>query len=443
MKTKCGCLGPTRRGFLGAGIAGTLGLAFSPVFQTLLAKEAVTRRAKACILLWLNGGPSHIDTFDPKPGAKTNGPFKAIGTKVPGIQISEHLPRLAEQARHLAFVRSLTSKEADHELANHLMHTGNPRSETVDYPSFGAVLAREWSAEDGDLPAYVALNGGSPGAGFFGVEFAPYVVGDLGAPIGNLTPPEGIDEGRQARRQKALAAFNEGFAKRVDRHVVADQERFQSRALRLQKSPALKAFDLSTEKPELLAAYGLPAPPKPEGQAEAPKQEGAEEDNSAFVRSCLVARKLVEHGVRFVEVTLDGWDTHADNFTGVANLSKQLDRGFAALIRDLAERGLLKDTLVVCMGEFGRTPTINAQNGRDHWSEVFSAVLAGGGIKGGQVIGASNAEGAAAKERPVTVPDLYATLLATCGINGKTQYRTPEGRPIRLVEKGKVVTELF
>jgi uncharacterized protein (DUF1501 family) len=433
------CL-PTRRGFLGAGLASTLGLALSPAFQQLLGKEAKSRRAKACILLWLNGGPSHIDTFDPKPGRPTNGPFKPIATSVSGVQISEHLPHLARQTKLLAIVRSLTSKEADHEQAYQLLHTGNLRSETVEYPALGSVVAREWTAEDGDLPAYVALNGAAPGAGFFGVEFSPYVVGNLDTPVENLNLPERVDEQRRQRQLKALATLNAGFARHVDRASVAEHERFTAKATRLRQSPALKAFDLSGEKASTLALYGAPKPPAKEGD---PPAEGTTEEGSPFGKACLVARRLVENSVRFVEVTLDGWDTHADNFNAVTALSKQLDAGFAGLVADLAERGLLATTLVLCLGEFGRTPQINPQNGRDHWSEVFSAVLAGGGIKGGQVIGASDANGAHVKDRAVTVPDLYATLLAAFGVSGTKQYRTPEGRPIRLAEKGKVVTELF
>jgi hypothetical protein len=429
----------TRREFLATGIAGTLGLALSPTFQRLLAGDAPARRAKACVLVWLNGGPSHIDTFDPKPGQPTNGPFKPIDTAVEGVQISEHLPRLAGQAKHLAVIRSLTSKEADHEIAYQLLHTGNVRGETVEYPSLGSVVAREWTGEDGDLPAFVTLGGGSAGPGFFGVEFAPYVVGNLDNPVENLTLPEGVDEARRERRLKALEAFNGGFVRRVERGAVAEQQRFTAKALRLQKSPSLKAFDLSKEDPKLLASYGI-ATPTPEGAQPA---EGKAADTSAFGKSCLVARRLVERGVRFVEVTLDGWDTHADNFTAVAALSKQLDTGLGALLADLADRRLLEETLVVCMGEFGRTPTINADKGRDHWSEVFSVVLAGGGVRGGQVVGASDALGEQVKDRPVRVPDLYTTLLAAFGVSGTKQYRTPEGRPIRLAEKGKVVKELF
>jgi len=423
----------TRREFIGAGLAGTLGLAFSPAFQKPLAGEGVKARAKACILLWLEGGPSHLDTFDPKPGVETGGPFKAIDTTVPGLKISEHLPHLAKQAKHFTIVRSLTSREADHERAVYYLHTGNPRSETVEYPGLGAVVARSWSGQEGDLPSYVVLSGNGSGPGFFGLDYAPYTVGSLDDPISNLALPEGVDEARLNRRLKALEGLNGGFGRRVDPGSVAEQDRLSARALRLRKSPALKAFDLKEEKPEGLKAYGIKM-----------KKEGEDEDGRAnFNKGCLLASRLVEHGVRFVEVTLDGWDTHEDNFNQVSNLSGYLDRGFAALLADLKERGLLDRTLVICMGEFGRTPQINPAQGRDHHSEAFSVVLAGGGVRGGQVIGASDARGEHVKERPITVPDLYASLLAATGIDGGKTYRTPEGRPIKLADKGKVIAGLL
>src|SRR5262249_39573883 len=242
---------PSRRRFLGASLAGTLGLALSPSFQRLLAGDAPARRAKSCILLWLNGGPSHIDTFDPKPGAPTGGPFKAIYSTGSGVRLAQDLSQLAQQAKHLAVVRSMTSKEADHGRAYDFLHTGNLRDETVDYPSLGAVAARAWKAEDGDLPAFVALNGGSAGPGFFGVEFAPHVVGNLAASLDNIALPEGVNDARLDRRREALERFDQGFARRVDPAIVADQMRFTTKALRLRASPALKAFDLTQEKPEL------------------------------------------------------------------------------------------------------------------------------------------------------------------------------------------------
>jgi uncharacterized protein (DUF1501 family) len=420
----------TRRTFLGSGIAGTLGLALSPTVQRLLAADGPSRRAKACILLWLNGGPSHIDTFDPKPGAETNGPFTAIDTQVPGMQFSQHLTKLAAQAQHLAVIRSMTSPEGDHERANQFLHTGNVRSETVDYPALGSVVAREWSAEDGDLPAFVALNGNAPGPGFFGIQFAPHIIGNIDAPLENIVLPEGVNEDRLSRRLNALAAFNEGASRRVDPQRLAGQQSLTARALRFRKSPALKAFDLSDEKPETMAAYGAAQP------------EGSPVPGT-FGKACVMARRLIENGVRFVEVTLDGWDTHDNNFQAVEALLNQLDPALAALTADLSDRGLLGDTLIVCMGEFGRTPQINPQMGRDHWSEAFSVVLAGGGMRGGQSIGASDAKGEKVADRPVTVPDLYATLLAAFGIDGSKPFRTPSGRPIKLAEKGSVVSELL
>jgi uncharacterized protein (DUF1501 family) len=416
---------PTRRQFLGGSLATTLGFAFSPAFQQLLAKDAPARRAKACILVWLNGGPSHIDTLDPKPGSDTNGPFKAIDTAVSGLRLCEHLPQLAKQAKHLAVVRSLTSKEQDHERAYEYLHTGNLRDETVNYPSLGAVMARQWRAEDGDLPAFVSINGNAGGAGFFGVDFEAQVISNLDAPMDNLALPKGVNEARAERRRHALADFNKGFAKGTDPACVAEHERFTAKALRLSKSPALKAFDLKAEKAQTLTAYG------------------AQGETGTFGKACLMARRLVEHGVRFVEVTLDGWDTHTNNFTTVSGLLKQLDPALASLVSDLAERKRLEETLVLCMGEFGRTPTINDQGGRDHWSDAFSAVLAGGGMRGGQVLGVTDAKGEQVKERPITVPDFYATLLSACGIDPAKTYRTPAGRPIKLAGKGKPVEELF
>ena len=417
-----------RRGFLGRGLAGTLGLAFSPTIQAqLLAAGAVAPKAKRCVVVWLNGGPSHIDTFDPKPGTPTGGPFQAIDSGVPGLQLSEHLPRLAAEAKHLAVVRSLTSAEADHDRAYQFLHTGNIPSETVAYPALGSVVARQWSGEESALPTYVAINGNGNGAGpgFFGLDYAPYVIGDPSAPFANVAPAEGIGDRRMSRRLKALDAFDAESARSRDARAIADHSRISARARKLMRSPSLAALDLSKESPETRARFA------------------AEGDDAGFGKGCLLALRLLEQGVRFVEVTLDGWDTHADNFTDTAAMMARLDPGLAALVAGLSGRGMLDETLVLCMGEFGRTPTINGTNGRDHWSEAFSAVLAGGGVRGGQVIGSTDDKGASVKDRPVTVPDLFATLLSAFGVDGSKSYQTPEGRPIKLAEKGKVVAELF
>ena len=414
----------TRRGFLGSSLAAGLGLAFSPGLERILGVEATSPKAKACILVWLNGGPSHIDTFDPKPEAKTNGPFKAIDTSAAGMRFCEHLPKLAAQASRLALIRSMTSKEEDHDRAYRLLHTGSEPNETVDMPSLGSVVTHQRPSE-GDLPAFVSIQGESAGAGFLGLEYAPFVIDDLDNPVGNIVLPEGIDAGRQSRRLRALESLNKGFSKRADSERVADDERLAAKALRFQRSPALKALQISEEASSVLETYG------------------AVGDAPQFGKSCIMARRLVEQGVRFIEVRLDGWDTHDNNFTTVAELLGQLDPALAALIADLADRGLLDSTLVVCIGEFGRTPKINPQNGRDHWAHAFSVVIAGGGVRGGQVIGATDAEGAEVTDRPVSVSDLFATLLTAKGLDPSKPYTTPDGRPIRIADKGQVVHELF
>jgi hypothetical protein len=392
-----------------------------------LARRDGPSAAKACILVWLNGGPSHLDTFDPKPEAPDDyrGPVAAIDTAASGVRLSGYFPQLAKEANNFALIRSITSKEADHDRANFFIHTGNLRSETVDYPALGAVVAKTWSEEKDELPNFVSINANNGDGGFFGVEFSPHVISDLGNPIDNLNLPDGVDEDRLSRRLKGLDALNKSFAGRTDPSRVADHERFHAKALRLRTSPALKAFDLKAEKQETIDAYG------------------AGPDDATFQKSCLMARRLVENGVKFVEVMIDGWDTHADNFNATGNLCKTLDPTLSAMLHDLADRGMLNDTLVLCMGEFGRTPKINDQQGRDHWSEAFSVLLAGGGVKGGQAIGQTDEKGEQVKERPVSIPDYFATLLSALGIDPAKQYRTPGGRPIKLADKGKVVTELF
>jgi uncharacterized protein (DUF1501 family) len=421
----------TRRQFLGSGVVGALGLALSPAMQRLLAAQGPGRRAKACILVWLNGGPSHIDTFDPKPGAPTGGPFKAIDTSVPGLRLCEHFPKLARQAKHLAVLRSLTSPEADHDRAVSYLHTGNRPQDTVDYPALGSVVAAEWGPQAGDLPPFITIHGNAAAAGFLGIEHAPHAIADVAAPLANISLPKGVDEARLARRMKALDRLNKEFSGRSDGTRVEEVARSSRKAESFRRSAALRAFDLTREPQSVLTAYGANLDPPKEGE-EAPPTLG---------RALLLARRLVEQGVPFVEVFLDGWDTHEKNFPEVQRLCGLLDPALAALLGDLHVRGLLEETLVLCLGEFGRTPVINATQGRDHHAEVFSAVLAGGGVKGGQVIGKSDDKGEKVKDRPVTVPDLYATLLTLFGLKPDRTYQV-SGRPIKLADKGTVVREV-
>ena len=415
---------PTRRGFLGACVAGTTTCALLPALRTLLAADAGTGTAKACILIFLEGGPSHIDTFDPKPGAPTNGPFEAIDTKIAGVKFSQHLPRLASVADRLAVVRSLTSREGDHDRATVLLHTGYIPNPALRYPSLGSTVARERSAHDDAAPSYVSLFG-EQGPGFLGPEFGPFRVDNLDQPSGDIDLPEETSEARVARRLAALESFNASFAAGVGSQRPLDFTRLSQRANRFRQSPSLQPHDLEQEPAELREAYGMNL------------------DDATLARSCLMARRMVEHGVRFVEIHFGGWDTHADNFNQVQTLATRLDAAVATLITDLSDRRLLDSTLVACFGEFGRTPTINGSNGRDHWSDAFCALLAGGGVRGGLVVGATDDTGAQVKDRAVSVADLHASIFQAFGLDPAQRHPTPDGRLVKLTDNGQVIGELY
>lgn len=396
----------SRREFLTWGAGGLLAARLAP----LLGQEG-RAKAKRCIVLWMAGGPSHVDTWDLKKG-----PIRGIETVQRGVRISEHLPQLAKAAGLYTILRSVTSREADHERATVLLHTGNLPQETVTYPTLGAVASKEWPA--GDLPVFVAA-GGHLEPGFLGLEHAPFTV-NPDNPADTLAVPEEM-KARFAKRLELLESLDRGFGARSDAAAVAEEVKLRRRALALMGSKAAKAFDIAQEPEAVRAAYG----------------------DSPFGRGCLLARRLAEHGVRFVEVALDGWDTHENNFGQVPALCGALDPAMGSLLRELEERRLLEETLVVWMGEFGRTPEVNRTEGRDHHSAAFSAVLAGGGIARGRVVGATDDTGTEVKERPVPVPDLFASLFHALGFDPQKEYVTPEGRPIKLVPKGAVVRELF
>jgi uncharacterized membrane protein len=367
----------------------------------------------------MNGGPSHIDTFDPKSGASA-GPFRAIDTAQKGVQICEHLPQLAAIADRLAFVRSVTSKEGNHDRARQLMHTGYVPSLTVAHPSLGAWLSYKLGAS-GELPAFVSVAGPSAPAGFLGAQHGPFVQREPGKLPDDVALPVGLDGDRLDRRMRALAEMDRGFAARVRDESVRGRADVRERALKLMRSPRLDAFDLHSEPEAARKSYG----------------------DSAFGRGCLLARRLVERGVRVVEVTLDGWDTHRDNFGRCKSLMQDLDPAMAALVRDLEARDLLSSTLVVWMGEFGRTPAINDNEGRDHHPRASSVVLAGGPIRRGIVHGATDAAGNAVVDRPVTVSNLFATLAKALGLDPGESVMTPAGRPIAITDHGSAIAELL
>lgn len=425
----------SRRGFLGAAGGGFLGFAAArqaklfgaPALNWLLPQEGATRAAaKACIVVWLAGGPSHIDTFDPKEGRDTGGPVKAMETSADGIKISEYLPTIAGQLKHAALVRSLTSREGSHERGRYLMHTGYAPTGTVVHPSMGAITAMEVGDKALELPNFISIGRPTEGAGFLPPDFAPFVV-DNPQPSGAGTvqirnlAPAGNDDRRFKERMRLLAEQERDFARdraceEIERHKAAYEK-----ADKLMHTPLLKAFNLGEEREDLRKAYG----------------------QNRFGAGCLLARRLVEAGVKFVEVTLDGWDTHQENFTRVPQLCSSLDPGLGTLIRDLQARRMLESTLVVCMGEFGRTPKINPNNGRDHYPRVFSALLAGGGIPGGRVVGSSDRDGVDIKDRPVMVGDLLATMYTALGVDFKKQVISPLGRPLKFIESGSPIKELL
>jgi hypothetical protein len=414
----------SRRGFLrtvGVGGAG-LGLLGWRDAVALHAGE-LRRQGRACILLFMHGGPSQFETFDPKPGTATGGPTQAIDTAAPGVRIAEGWTGLAGQMGDVALIRSLTNREGEHARAVYQLHTGYAPGGAVRHPSLGATASRALAPRDGDLPAFVSVGGRAAGigAGFLGAAYAPFVVNDPNRLPANVAVPGFVGGDRFGRRLDLMRDLEQDFAEAGGRARVEQHGTLYDRAARLVRSPRLRAFDLAQERDAVRDRYG----------------------RTAFGQGCLLARRLVEEGVTFVEVEAAGWDTHQDNFAQTRALVGQVDPAFAALVGDLRERGLLERTLVIWMGEFGRTPRINPNNGRDHFPRAFSAALAGGGVRGGRVVGATSATGTEVARRPVTVPDLFCTFCHALGINPRRENLTPVGRPVRIVDGGQPVRELF
>lgn len=410
-----------RRSFIAGGL-GALVSSSILNWQTLAtAANSKQTRPMSCILLWMNGGPSHIDTFDPKPDSKTGGPFKIIKTKNKSLQICEHLPQIADQADKLAVIRSMTTKEGNHDRGRYLMHTGYAPSVTLQHPSFGSWVSRELGGNNAELPKFVCIRGGSVGAGFLGVEHAPLTVQDPSQGLNNLHRAKDIDGQRFQQRQDALQLLQNRFSRQTGLSRVNDLSNVYAKAQRLMNSEMAKAFDLSSEPEMITEAYG----------------------KTPFGQGCLMARRLIESGIRFVEVTLDGWDTHVDNFSQTKSLCQELDPAYAMLLKELEERQLLESTLVIWMGEFGRSPRISRSEGRDHHPHAWTAVLAGGRVRANQVYGSSDEQGAKVVERPMTVPNYFATLSALMGIDPTTEVMSPVGRPISISENGKTVRQLI
>jgi hypothetical protein len=440
------CEGYHRRDFLriGAG-AGLLGLSLPQLLrleaQAARQAQGKERKANSVIMLWLGGGPATIDMWDLKPGAPEGirGEFKPINTRANGVQISEHLPRTAEVMDRATVVRSLAHTIPSHGPATVFMTTGNKPTPAVQYPSLGSLAARLLSAEKG-VPPYVSfseLRGGNAGvAGYLGSAYNPFIVegsagngGKGGGARGTLRvrgiqlPNEMPLEDLEAR-ERLMEGFDRTF-KGIDKSadLVDGFDAFHKQALDILRSDTTKtAFDLDREKPETRTRYGT----------------------TPFGQGALAARRLVEAGVRFVTISLGGWDTHGKNFEALSKrLLPQLDQTLAALIGDLSDRGMLDRTVVYCAGEFGRTPKINKNAGRDHWARSMAVLLAGGGFKGGYAHGTTDAQGMAPATEACTPDDVSATLFHCLGINPQQELMTSTGRPIQLFREGKVITKLL
>jgi len=389
--------------------------------MSLQAAE-LRKQGKSMILLWMGGGPSQFETFDPKPDHANGGETKAISTSVPGIQIAQGWDKTAAVMDELAIIRSMTNKEGSHPRATYQMHTGYIPSGSVKHPSLAASIAKEISNPEFDLPAVVSV-GPTQGAGFLGVQYEPFMVQDPSRMPLNVATT--VPTNRYGRRLGLLDKLEDEFADRGGDVVVKNHRDLYGKTSKMVLSSDLKAFDISDEPESLKNQYG----------------------DSNFGRGCMLARRLVEAGTTFVEVSSRGqggnWDTHADLYERVGNLSASIDPATAGLITDLKDRGLLENTLVVWMGEFGRTPKINPRGGRDHYPRVFNAAMAGGGIKGGQVIGSSTADGTAVAEDPVTANDLFCTICQSLDVDPRKENMSPLGRPMKIVDGGAPVEKLF
>src|SRR5262245_20986417 len=420
----------SRRDFVRISLASAFGAVAFPWLPTLAAADK--QPGKACIVLWMSGGPSQTDTWDLKPDHKNGGPSKETATAVPGLRISEHLPKLAAAAKDLGILRSMTTKEGEHARATQLLHTGQLPSEVVAYPAIGSLFAKELGDPDHDLPSYVTVSPGGPGgnnfgAGFLGPQYAPMAVSGISdnpnaranLTIDYLKPDRPVAATDQDVRRQLLSDLQGDFEKRYGGSATAAHAAAYRKAQRMIDTEARGAFRLEEETAKLREAYG----------------------RNRFGQGCLLARRLVERGVSFVEVTLEGGDTHTNNFEAVKTLSETLDPAFSTLIADLKDRGMLANTLVVWMGEFGRTPIINKTAGRDHFPVAWSTVLAGGGVKGGQAVGSTGKDGMAVAERPVGVGDFLATVFTAAGVDPNKE-NFIDGRPIRLVKAGTAIAEL-
>ncbi len=429
MDTHTYCDGYNRRDFLRIGGLAGVGLTLSQYLQLAEAEEIRPAKAKAAIFVRLSGGPSHMDTFDMKAGAPDShrGEFKEIATRVPGIRFCEHLPKLAKCSDKFAILRGVSHTLADHRLGTKYLTTGNRPLPSLEYPGYGAVVSRELPGPR-DLPTFVAVPGGEETTGFLGVEYGPLNTGQMPKAgrrleIRGLTLNGGITLADLDRRQNLLKRFDHAFDSLGNEDkLLVGLDRFSQRAFDMIRSPKVRtALDLTKESESITKLFS----------------------DHSFAQSCLLATRLVETGVRFVTVSYTGWDTHEQNFVRLKDqLLPPLDSGLSGLFLALEAKGLLETTTVFVTGEFGRTPKINPRGGRDHYPRSMFCLMAGGGIHGGQVVGASDKLGQVPEQKPITPDDVAATFYKTLGIDVTKMYHTPSGRPVMIVRNGTAIDEL-
>jgi len=401
-----------RRGFI-ATTAGVLGL-----LNSLEAnQDELKKNGKSAILLWMGGGPSTMDIWDLKPGAPTGGPFRPI-TTTGDAQISEHMPLMAKQMHHMAIIRSMSTREADHSRGRYYMHTGYVPNPNMEHPSYGSVLSSQLQREELTIPQFVSVGGGSIGAGFLGMKHSPFVVNSDGR-VKNLDMK--VDE-RFYQRAFALDLIEDNFIKQNRGSLAKDHRDIVKQAFDVLTSEQMNAFKVDGEPENTKERYG----------------------NNNFGKGCLMARRLVEAGVPFIEVNLGGWDNHQNIFPILKDSKLPiLDQGMSALIEDLELRGLLKDTAIIWMGEFSRTPRINGNAGRDHWARSWSIVVGGAGMKGGIAVGETSDDGTKVESEPYSSQDVMASVCKALGISLQTTFTSNSGRPMKIANSGKIIKNLF
>ena len=413
----------TASSLLGVGLLGQsmTSKSFAAFEHSSKLKQVPT--AKNVIYLYMSGGQTHLDTWDPKPGTATGGPTKAIKTSADGVQLAENLPLTAQQMHHGTVIRSLTSTQGAHEQGNYMMHTSYELRGTIRHPGMGAWLNVFQGGGNSTLPNYVYIGNDSrhPGAGFFPAAQAPLFVNNPEAGLKNVKIQPGLTEDKFNARLKLADELDSDFRSTFKHRNVKAYADMYDDAIAMMRSEDLKAFDLTDEAPDLRASYG----------------------REAFGQGCLLARRLVERGVRFIEVSLGGWDTHNANFVAVPERCETLDKGLSTLLSDLHNRGLLKDTLVVLTTEFGRTPDINQNVGRDHYPKAFSAAMWGGGVKGGHIHGATDAEGREVVADKVKIEDMNASIAYALGLPLDQVIYSPSKRPFTIADKGQPLTSVF